>query len=297
MAGRRNGRTLHPAGQNPGAPPTPLTDDRQGPRPVLRDDVIRLGDGRRLAYAEWGDPEGATVFFFHGTPMSRLYCPDEGVTAASRVRLVTVDRPGIGGSDVLPRRTFADWPSDVVELADAIGVDKFAVVGWSAGGPYAAACAARIPARLAGVGIVACRHLSQFNLAENPAAYAQLGADDRHLLELAQHDPDAAARAAADAEAEWVRTLWEHPESFIDERQLPEADRQSFESPERRRSIFAAVREGVRQGPGAFAWEQIDAFLPWGFRLADIAIEVHVFHGAHDSLVQRRDVDFVAETL
>jgi pimeloyl-ACP methyl ester carboxylesterase len=263
----------------------------------LRDDAIRLGDGRRLAYAEWGDPEGATVFFFHGTPMSRLYCPDDAVTASSRVRLVTVDRPGIGGSDVLARRTFADWPNDVVELADALDVDEFAVVGWSAGGPYAAACAARIPARLIGVGIGACRHLSQFNFAENPAAYEELGADDRHLLKLAQHDPDAAARAAAEAEAEWVRMLWERPESFLDERKLPDADRWYFESPERRRSFFEAVRESVRQGPGAFAWEEIDVFLPWGFRLEDIPIEVHVFHGAHDTWVERRHVDFMVETL
>src|SRR5437867_2699839 len=56
----------------------------------------------------------------------------------------------IGGSDVLPRRTFGAWPSDVVELADALRVEKFGVLGWSAGGPYAAVCAARIPARLTG---------------------------------------------------------------------------------------------------------------------------------------------------
>jgi pimeloyl-ACP methyl ester carboxylesterase len=58
-----------------------------------------------------------------------------------------------------------------------------------------------------------------------------------------------------------------------------------------------AVRESVRQGPEAFAWEQIDAFLPWGFRLADIEIEVHVFHGAQDTWVERRHVDFLVETL
>jgi pimeloyl-ACP methyl ester carboxylesterase len=56
------------------------------------------------------------------------------------------------------------------------------------------------------------------------------------------------------------------------------------------------VRESVRQGPEAFAWEQIDAFLPWGFRLADIAIEVYVFHGEQDTWVERRHVDFLVET-
>jgi pimeloyl-ACP methyl ester carboxylesterase len=232
---------------------------------------------------------------FHGTPLSRLWCPDETVTASSGIRLLTVDRPGIGGSDVLPRRTFSDWPSDVIGLADVLEIDDFGVVGWSAGGPYAAACAARIPARLTGVGIGASRHLSQFNLVENPAAYEELKAEDRQLFELARQDPDAAARAAAEDDGEWVRALWERPETFFDRFNLPESDR--FEDPERRRSFLEAVRESVRQGPEAFAWEQIDVFLPWGFRLADIGIAVHVFHGEQDTWVDRRHIDFLVETL
>jgi pimeloyl-ACP methyl ester carboxylesterase len=265
--------------------------------PPLRDDAIRLRDGRSLAFAEWGDPQGTTVFYFHGSPVSRLDCPDEAVTASSRTRLLTVDRPGIGRSDVLPRRTLADWPKDVVELADALGLDEFAVVGWSGGGPYAAACAARIPARLTGVGIGACRHLSQFNFAENPGAYEELSADEHRLFELAREDPDAAAQAAAEADREWIRALWDSPETFFDKRPLPEADRRDFEDPDRKRSFLDAMRESVRQGPEAFAWEAIDVFMPWGFRLADIASDVHVFYGEQDTWVERRHIDFLVDTL
>ena len=182
----------------------------------LRDDAIRLRDGRRLAFVEWGDPEGAPVFFFHGMWLSRFDCPDEAVTASSRVRLVTVDRPGVGGSDVLLRRTYGDWPSDVVELADALEVERFGVVGWSAGGPYAAACAARIPERLTGVGIGASDDLS-YDLAENPAAYEGLGADLQGLFELARKDPDAAAAARVEARRDWVRALQERPETLIEQ--------------------------------------------------------------------------------
>jgi len=117
------------------------------------------------------------------------------------------------------------------------------------------------------------------------------------IFDLAQQDPYAAARAAAEADADLVRALWDHPETFLEKRPLPEADRWYFEDPERRRSFLEAMRESVRQGPEAFAWEQIDVFLPWGFRLADIAIEVHVFHGAQDTWVERRHVDFMVETL
>jgi pimeloyl-ACP methyl ester carboxylesterase len=265
--------------------------------PPLRDDSIRLADGRKLAYAEWGEPEGATVFFFHGTPHSRLWCPDETVTASSGVRLVTVDRPGIGASDALPRRTFAAWPGDVLELAEALRVNRFGVVGWSAGGPYAAACAARIPERLTGVGIACSRALSQFNIGENPAAYGELEPDDRLLFELAKQDPDAAAQASAQTNEAWVRELRERPESLLDGYETPEGDRWFLEDPQRRRSYFEAARESVRQGAEAFAWEDIDVCLPWGFRLADIATEVHVWHGEQDTIVARAHIDFIVETL
>jgi pimeloyl-ACP methyl ester carboxylesterase len=263
----------------------------------LRDDAVRLGDGRRLAYTEWGDPQGNCVFLFHGTPHSRLFCPDETVTASSNVRLITVDRPGLGGSDVLPRRTFGAWPNDVVELADALRVERFGVVGWSAGGAYAAACAALIPARLTGVGIVCSRHLSQFNLAENPSAESELDADDLEMLELAERDPDAAARAAAEQSRDWVEELRTRPEVVNEGYETPPGDRWFFEDAERQRVFLDAIRESVRQGPEAFAWEAIDIWLPWGFRLTDIATEVSVWHGAQDPIVERRHVDFIAQTL
>ena len=265
--------------------------------PPTTDDAIRLSDGRMLAYAEWGEPQGHCVFLFHGTPHSRLFCPDETVTASSNVRLVTVDRPGIGGSDVLPRRTFDAWPNDVVELADALRVETFGVVGWSAGGAYAAACAALIPARLTGVGIACSRHLSQFNLAENPAAYEELEADDREMLELAKRDPNAAAHATTEQYREWVEKLRIKPEVVADGYETPAGDRWFFKDEERQRAFLDAIRESVRQGPEAFAWEIIDVWLPWGFHVADIATKVHVWHGAQDPLVERRHIDFIAQTL
>lgn len=136
--------------------------------PPHRDATIKLSDGRRLAYAEWGDLDGSPIIFFHGTPHSRLWCPDELATASEEIRLITVDRPGIGRSDIKQARTFSDWPDDVVSLANALGVPRFAVIGWSGGGPYAAACAALIPTRLTGVGIVSSRHLAQYNFGERP---------------------------------------------------------------------------------------------------------------------------------
>ena len=117
---------------------------------------IQLSDGRSLAYLDSGDPEGRPLFYFHGGPGSRL----EGLlfdelNQQLGIRMIAPDRPGFGLSDFQKGRTYLDWPDDVSELADHLGLDRFAVLGWSSGGPHAAAVAHGIPQRLTVVAIVA----------------------------------------------------------------------------------------------------------------------------------------------
>ncbi len=122
----------------------------------LRDDnILKLPDGRQLGYAEYGDPEGKPVFLFHGTPNSRLLyglmpdCPFR-----PGLHLIAPDRPGYGLSDFYPPgHSIVDYPDDIVVLANALGIDKFAVFGASGGGPPALACAWKIPERLTAVGL------------------------------------------------------------------------------------------------------------------------------------------------
>ncbi len=115
----------------------------------MEEQTITLRDGRTLAYAEYGDAKGVPAFYFHGTPGCRLEAEHLHAAAiVARVRIVAVDRPGFGGSTFLKKRQFHDWPDDIVQLAAALGFEKFAVVGLSGGGPHVAACAARIPERL-----------------------------------------------------------------------------------------------------------------------------------------------------
>jgi pimeloyl-ACP methyl ester carboxylesterase len=96
------------------------------------------------------------VLLAHGGPGSRLLCPDEDATAVAEVRLLTVDRPGYGGSDPRPNPTLLGWADDVQALADRLGLERLAVVGFSAGGGYALACAARMPERIGAVGLASC---------------------------------------------------------------------------------------------------------------------------------------------
>ena len=118
--------------------------------------TIQLSDGRRLAYLESGDPNGRPVFYFHGGPGSRL----EGqiydkLDQKLGIRMIVADRPGYGLSDNQENRTYLNWADDVAELADQLGIERFAVLGYSSGGPYAAVVAHQLPERVAVAVIVA----------------------------------------------------------------------------------------------------------------------------------------------
>ncbi len=118
---------------------------------------IKLRDGRSLGYAEYGTPVGKPVFYFHGFPSSRLDWPlfdTDAIAARLNARIIAADRPGYGLSDFKRGRKILDWPDDVVELADALQIDRFAVLGISGGGPYAEACSFKIPQRLSATAIV-----------------------------------------------------------------------------------------------------------------------------------------------
>jgi pimeloyl-ACP methyl ester carboxylesterase len=117
--------------------------------------TIRLRDGRCISYLEVGKMDGAPIFHFHGHGSSRLEVLLLAEKAASLgVRLIAMDRPGIGRSDSKIGSILMTWPDDIVEMADQLGVKRFAVEGVSAGGPYALACATKIPGRLTACGLI-----------------------------------------------------------------------------------------------------------------------------------------------
>lgn len=110
---------------------------------------VTLADGRRVAYLDGGDPDGYPVIGLHGTPGGRLNrAPDDAVYARAGVRYVTIDRAGYGRSTRHHGRTVADEAADVRSVADALGLDRIAVVGGSGGGPHALACAALLADRV-----------------------------------------------------------------------------------------------------------------------------------------------------
>ncbi len=138
------------------------------------------------------------MILFHGMPNSRLLCPDEVATRAAGVRLITLDRPVYGRSDPRPGRTLLDWVDDYAEFAALLGLPPCSIVGWSSGGPYALACAVRIPARVRSIGLAA----SDGPLDDVPGAWDELSPEVRVLIGRLRRDRAAATGAIA-RRCEW----------------------------------------------------------------------------------------------
>jgi pimeloyl-ACP methyl ester carboxylesterase len=238
--------------------------------------TLLLRDGRTLGYAEQGDPAGAPVLLFHGLPGSRLSRhPDGSIAARLGLRVISIDRPGIGLSTPKPGRTMLDWPRDVEAFADALGLERLAVAGWSGGGPYALATAHELPERIARVGLVA---------SVAPLAGTRFGRD----LSVSLRRRARVARALP-----WiVRAIvaWEawtfsrDPDRALDRAfgGGPACDRVVLADPDLRRMLIESRREAYRQGAGHVTADALLLLRSWGFDPRAVRAPVRLWHGEED---------------
>jgi pimeloyl-ACP methyl ester carboxylesterase len=238
---------------------------------------FRLPDGRTLAYAEYGAPDGKPVFYFHGLPGSRLdltILDGEDLENAG-IRMIAPDRPGMGGSDFQPGRGFSQWPADLVTFADRLGLGKFAVWGISGGGGYVSACARFIPDRLSAAVIV-----SGAGRMDSPEARAGLPVMGWLIWWLA-------ARSARLVELLLNLTK---PRNLGDpvkirqqlKRTMPPGEAAFFEKPGRLEAFMASTVECVRPGVHGMAWDTHLCARPRDFRLEEICFPVRLLHGEAD---------------
>lgn len=240
---------------------------------------IVLRDGRVLAYARYGAPAGVPVFYFHGWPGSRVEARLFDVIARrDGIRLIAIDRPGYGGSDFEPERTLLDWPEDVAALADALGIDRFGVLGVSGGGPYVAATTVRLRDRLH----CACIVCGLGPLDEEAALEGML-AHNRLGLLAARRAPWLAVPILSMV-APIARRA---PGRLVDRlvRRATKPDQRFFENPEHRAAFQDTFREAFRQGSRGPAWDVRLYARPWGFDLADVGVAVDLWHGGDDVVV------------
>lgn len=241
-----------------------------------RSDTVLLPDGRRLGCALYGDPTGTPVFFFHGTQSSRLERhPDESIATSHGARIIAVDRPGHGLSDFQPGRRLLDWPADVVALADAMGLERFAVMGMSGGGPYTLACAYAIPERLTTVTVVA----GMAPLAE-PSVAKDLPRDVKATMALARRAPWLVGALLSAQRGKALKDPVKAVAPVIakmspTDRAIAARDEIAAIMP----GMFAEAYRTSHRGP---AWDLTVLARPWGFRLSDVSFPVTVWQGEDD---------------
>ncbi len=249
-------------------------------RSIRHERVVHIAGGRRVGLTDHGDPDGRPAFFMHGVPGSRA--GNEFVDEPARergVRVLCVERPGVGLSDPEPEHSIAGWADDVAALADVLGIGTFAVVGHSAGCPYALACAARLPDRVGAAAV-----LAGGGPLDRPGATDSLSAFSRRILPLAAHRP-AVARAMLASMGLSVR--WARPlvlRGFMNS--MCEPDRRAWQGLEGYEdAVIDFMTESFRQGSRA----ALTAFQlwprPWGFDLGDIRVPVHLWYGEDDPMV------------
>lgn len=241
--------------------------------------TLVLRDGRRLGYGEYGKADGEPGFYFHGHPGSRLEAAFADEAAAeAEVRIIALDRPGYGLSDFQSDRMILDWPRDVEQVADALGLDLFSVLGSSGGGPYALACAHAIPERVTRAGVV-----SGVGPYDAPGATDGMRRQNRVGFQLGARFPPLSRLLMRSME----RQLRRSPERVLDAvaEAMSPTDAEIARRPEIRDLLRKVLEEAFRQGSRGPALDVVLLGRPWGFRLEQIEPVVFLWQGEADVLV------------
>jgi pimeloyl-ACP methyl ester carboxylesterase len=253
-------------------------DDVERPR---LEGTVAVRGGRRLGFAEFGSPHGRAIVWMHGTPGARRQIPLEARAFAERegLRIIGVDRPGIGSSTPWVYDSVLDWTEDLVLLADTLGIGAMRLLGLSGGGPYVLAAGAALPERVRGVAVI-----GGVAPVVGPDAVpgGVLGAAARvaPVVSLTRVPVSVALTVAirvAKPLAGRVLDLYASVQ--------PEGDKRLLGRPEFRAMFVDDLLNGSRKQVSAPLSDLLLFARDWGFRLADVAVPVLWFHGDADHIV------------
>ncbi|HET8604580.1 MAG TPA: alpha/beta hydrolase [Marmoricola sp.] len=252
-------------------------------RPRLEGSVA-VRDGRRLSFAEFGTARGAAVIWMHGTPGARRQVPLEAraYAEAHDLRIIGVDRPGIGSSTPHLYPDILDWTRDLELLADVLAIDTMRVIGLSGGGPYALAAGAALPERVHGVGV-----LGGVAPTKGPDAIGgglvALAPYAAPLLSLT-HVPLGLALAQV------VRLVRPVAGPILDAYAAvqPRGDKELLARPEFRAMFLDDLLNGARFRIGAPLADLVLFTRDWGFEAADVQVPVRWWHGDADHIIPHR---------
>lgn len=255
--------------------------------------ALRLPGRRRLGYAEFGPAGGKPLLWFHGTPGARRQISPQARVLAHEagVRIVSVERPGIGESTPHLYRRVVDFARDVERLADALGIERFGVVGLSGGGPYALACAHQMPERVVAVAVLG-GVAPAVGPDAAPGGASALIRTFAPLMRRARQPVGGMLRGL-------VRVLEPLADQAVDlfARQMPPGDRRVFEDPAARSMFVEDLLLGSRRHMQALCLDVAMFGRHWGFELADIEVPVHLFYGDADIIVPVHHGEHLAERI
>ncbi len=249
--------------------------------PPRYEGVVRLPDGRRLSFAEFGDPNGRAVLWFHGTPGGKRQIPPAAREMAVErgFRIIGVDRPGVGWSDSHLYDSLLGYAADIELLLNHLGIDRFGLVGLSGGGPYVLACAAAMPDRaVAGCvlgGVAPVRGEEGVS-----GGLISLAARFDGILERVHRPMGSMMRLL-------IRGIAPGADAGFDVfiKLLPEGDRAVMSRPEMKEMFIDDLLDASRGGMTAFLHDVVLFTKPWGFHLRDITIPIHFLQGDSDTIV------------
>jgi pimeloyl-ACP methyl ester carboxylesterase len=228
-----------------------------------------LSDGRRLAWSEWGAPDALPVLLCPGAGTSRWLGLDAAAVRDLGVRLISVDRPGLGGSDPAPDRTLSSWAADVAEFARARELERLRAVGFSQGAPFALACAR------AGV-VEAVAVVAGTDELAAPEVRNRLLPDVQQLVALTAADAEAAREAFRGvASAEALRQLVSATSSDV--------DRVVYDEPAFAAAFRRALDEAFVQGVDGYLTDTLLAMARWPFDPGAITVRVDLWYGRLDA--------------
>jgi pimeloyl-ACP methyl ester carboxylesterase len=243
--------------------------------------ILRLADGRGLAWREYGDPDGAPCVYITGTPASGLAGAafDEEARRAG-VRLVSIDKPGYGASDFDPSRTLLSSAAEVRALADHLGIDRFAVLGQSGGGPFALACASALPDRLTTTVVASGLAPWGRGLELGPMVPGL-----RFMMRAARSTPFLITPLLAS-----MRRTVARPDAATTQvekglAQAVPAERDSAAVRASTLALLPAIRDALRNGSRGAVQELRIVTHDWGFSRSEIRGHVDILHGELDSNV------------
>lgn len=261
-------------------------------RPRLEGSVA-VREGRRLSFAEFGEPGGTPVIWMHGTPGARRQIPVEAREWAGRhgVRIIGIDRPGIGSSTPHLYENILDWTHDLEILADTLDVDEMRLVGLSGGGPYVLAAGAALPERVRCVGVLG-------------GVAPTVGPDAVHggMIGLAPYAAPLLSLSRVPlgfALAQTIRVIRPLAGPALDAYAAvqPRGDKELLARPEFRAMFLDDLLNGSRFQVSAPLADVVLFTRDWGFNASHVRVPVRWWHGEADHIVPFRHGQHMVDRL